>query len=122
MNFLYVNYDLLFLTQFSFCFRLTDTFISFIDLMAENSLTYTLDEALTSVGFGKFQGFALVFAGVGWLADSMEMMLLSFIGPAVQSEWKLSPSEESLLSTAVFAGMLVGSFLWGLVSDSYGRR
>lgn len=90
--------------------------------MADQSLTYTLDEAITSVGFGKFQGLALLFAGVGCISDSMEMMLLSFIGPAVQSDWKLSPSKESLLSTVVFAGMLVGSFFWGLISDSYGRR
>ncbi|KAL0903329.1 hypothetical protein M5K25_027700 [Dendrobium thyrsiflorum] len=52
----------------------------------------------------------------------MEVMILSFIGSAVQSEWNLSPHEKSLVSSAVFAGMLVGACTWGVVSDNYGRR
>ncbi|KAH6800724.1 Major facilitator superfamily protein [Perilla frutescens var. hirtella] len=51
----------------------------------------------------------------------MEIMILSFIGAAVGSEWHLSPGEKSMISTVVFAGMLVGSFFWGVTSDNYGR-
>ncbi|MBA0610570.1 hypothetical protein Godav_011395, partial [Gossypium davidsonii] len=47
---------------------------------------YTLDEALETVGFGKFQGFVLGYAGLGWFAEAMEIMILSFIGQAVKSE------------------------------------
>ncbi|XP_073132076.1 organic cation/carnitine transporter 7-like isoform X1 [Henckelia pumila] len=90
--------------------------------MENQNNVYTLDEALSEVGFGNFQSLALVFAGVGWFSEAMEMNLLSFIGPAVKSEWSLSPTEESLLSTAVFAGMLIGAYFWGFLSDSYGRR
>ncbi|KHG05839.1 Organic cation/carnitine transporter 7 [Gossypium arboreum] len=45
---------------------------------------YTLDEALETVGFGKFQGFVLGYAGLGWFAEAMEIMILSFIGQAVK--------------------------------------
>ncbi|XP_022723469.1 organic cation/carnitine transporter 7-like [Durio zibethinus] len=83
---------------------------------------YTLDKALESVGFGKFQGLVLAYAGLGWFAEAMEVMILSFIGEAVKSEWGLSSGQESLLSTVVFAGMLMGASSWGLVSDNYGRR
>ncbi|EOY32205.1 Major facilitator superfamily protein, putative isoform 1 [Theobroma cacao] len=83
---------------------------------------YTLDEALAMVGFGKFQGLVLAYAGLGWFAEAMEIMILSFIGAAVKSEWGLSPSQESLLTTVVFAGMLIGAYSWGLISDNYGRR
>ncbi|PPD84584.1 hypothetical protein GOBAR_DD18472 [Gossypium barbadense] len=44
---------------------------------------YTLDEALETVGFGKFQGFVLGYAGLGWFAEAMEIMILSFIGQAI---------------------------------------
>ncbi|MFS7967269.1 putative major facilitator superfamily, MFS transporter superfamily [Helianthus anomalus] len=64
----------------------------------------------------------LAYAGLGWIAEAMEMMLLSFIGPAIQPEWGLSSSEESFISTATFTGMLVGAYVWGVVSDSYGRK
>ncbi|MFQ6625985.1 hypothetical protein Gotur_004859, partial [Gossypium turneri] len=83
---------------------------------------YTLDEALESLGFGKFQAFVLAYAGLGWFAEAMEIMILSFIGQAVKSEWGLSSSQESLLSTIVFAGMVIGAYGWGTISDTYGRR
>ncbi|CAK9187662.1 unnamed protein product, partial [Ilex paraguariensis] len=51
----------------------------------------------------------------------MEVMILSFVGPTVQSVWGLSSSEESMISTVVFAGMLIGAFLWDFLSDTYGR-
>ncbi|KAJ4709140.1 Organic cation/carnitine transporter 7 [Melia azedarach] len=90
--------------------------------MDDQSLVYTLDDALTFMGFGKFQGLALVYSGLGWFAEAMEVMILSFVGSAVTSEWGLSSSEESIITTVVFGGMLVGAYSWGLISDSYGRR
>lgn len=84
--------------------------------------TYTTDDALTAMGFGKFQALVLVYAGTGWLADSMELMLLSFVGPLVRQQWNVSPQHESLLSSVVFTGMLLGACSWGYISDKYGRR
>ena len=83
---------------------------------------YTLDEALNHVGFGKFQILVLIYAGLGLVAEAMEVMILSFIGPAIKSEWNLSPAQETLLTSVVFAGLLVGSYSWGFISDNYGRR
>ncbi|KAF3436694.1 hypothetical protein FNV43_RR19441 [Rhamnella rubrinervis] len=90
--------------------------------MDDQSLVYTLDEALSATEFGNFQGLVLFYAGLGWFADAMEIMLLSFVGPTIKSEWGLSSREEGLLTTVVFAGMLLGAYLWGLISDNYGRR
>ncbi|KAM7480904.1 hypothetical protein LguiB_005487 [Lonicera macranthoides] len=91
-------------------------------LMGDETPVYTLDEALSTIGFGKFQGLVLAYAGLGWVAEAMEMMLLSFVGPALETEWGLSSAEESMISTVVFAGMLLGAYAWGLVSDTFGRR
>ncbi|XP_073308365.1 organic cation/carnitine transporter 7-like [Primulina huaijiensis] len=87
-----------------------------------NGQVYTLDEALTMVGFGKFQALVLVYAGLGTMTEAMEVMILSFIGPAVKSEWGLSSGQESLITTVVFAGMLIGAYSWGIISDNCGRR
>ncbi|KAM3277908.1 hypothetical protein ACQJBY_045655 [Aegilops geniculata] len=84
--------------------------------------TYTTDDALTTMGFGKLQGLVLVYAGMGWVAEAMEVMLLSFVGPLIREEWKISAQDESLLSSVVFLGMLIGACGWGYVSDKYGRR
>ncbi|KAF6167897.1 hypothetical protein GIB67_027675 [Kingdonia uniflora] len=59
---------------------------------------------------------------LGWVLKVMEMMLLSFVGPAVQSEWGLSSRLESFITNIVFAGMLVGAYLGGVVSNNHARR
>ncbi|PIN12692.1 Synaptic vesicle transporter SV2 (major facilitator superfamily) [Handroanthus impetiginosus] len=90
--------------------------------MGDSDTVYTLDEALSTIGFGKYQFLLLAYGALGWVAEAMEMMILSFVGSAVQSEWHLSPGQKSLISTVVFAGMLVGAYFWGLISDNYGRK
>nr|CAB3498636.1 unnamed protein product [Digitaria exilis] len=91
-------------------------------VLAVNMETYTTDDALTMMGFGRSQALVLVYAGMGWVAESMELMLLSFLGPFIREEWNISPENESMISSVVFAGMLLGSCAWGFVSDKYGRR
>ena len=49
--------------------------------------TYTVDEALVSMGFGKFQAFVLAYSGMAKISEAMEMMLLSFVGQSVHAEW-----------------------------------
>ena len=39
---------------------------------------------LSAAGFGRFQTYLLGYAGLAWAADACEMMLLSFVGPAVR--------------------------------------
>ncbi|CAA0809024.1 Organic cation/carnitine transporter 7 [Striga hermonthica] len=88
----------------------------------EMGVSYTLDEALEMVGFGKFQALVMAYAGLGAMAEAMEVMILSFIGTSVKDEWGLSPGQESFITSVVFGGMLFGAYLWGFISDNYGRR
>ena len=90
--------------------------------MGDPSSVHTVDEALSTIGFGNFQTVLLLYGALGWVAEAMELMILSFIGPVLQSEWGLSSSKESLISTVVFAGMLIGAYLWGHISDNWGRK
>jgi hypothetical protein len=51
----------------------------------EHSEYYTLDDAVERCGpYGKFQWFVLFYAGLSWMADAMEVMILSYVGPAVR--------------------------------------
>ncbi len=47
--------------------------------------TYTAEDAIEHMGFGKFQWGMLGYVGLIWFADAMELMMLSFIGPAVRA-------------------------------------
>ncbi|CAN0880314.1 Organic cation/carnitine transporter 7 [Linum grandiflorum] len=83
---------------------------------------YSVDGAIESMGFGLFQTLMCCYAGMGWVSEAMEMMILSFIGPAVKIEWNLPADQEPIVTVVVFAGMLFGSYIWGLLSDKLGRR
>ncbi|KAK5900919.1 hypothetical protein CgunFtcFv8_025839 [Champsocephalus gunnari] len=84
--------------------------------------TFTVDEALEAIGFGMFQWKLSVVTGLSWVADAMEMMILSILAPQLHCEWKLPGYQVALITSVVFAGMGVGSPLWGIVSDRYGRK
>ncbi|RUS85870.1 hypothetical protein EGW08_006354 [Elysia chlorotica] len=56
------------------------------------------------------------------MADSMEIMLLSILGPVLSCQWGLKPWEQALLTTMVMLGMTTGSSFWGKMSDKHGRK
>lgn len=84
--------------------------------------TLTFEEAIDQVGFGRFQKKLLLICGLGWAADAMEILLISYALPAIRQEWELSSAETGLLGTAIFLGMLVGAWFWGRLSDVIGRK
>lgn len=47
--------------------------------------SFTVDEALAYIGFGRFQVILLVVLGMAWFADSTEILVLAFLGPDASS-------------------------------------
>ena len=90
--------------------------------MANGRLSYTVDEAISAIGMGKFQYMLFAFAGVGAIGEAMELMLLSYVGLAAQRDLKLSVTEQNLISIFTYVAMLLGAFGWGYVADTCGRR
>ena len=82
---------------------------------------YTVEQAIDYIGFGKFQMVFLAVTGLSWLCDAMEMMLLSFIGPAARCEWRLTTTQASSLTSFVFLGMGFGAPSFGMLADRKGR-
>jgi putative MFS transporter len=80
------------------------------------------EEALGNVGYGHFQRRLLVICGLGWAADAMEVLLISFAMPSMAAEWSLRPAQTALLATAIFVGMFIGALVWGRLADRIGRR
>ena len=80
------------------------------------------EDALAGVGYGTFQRKLLFICGLGWAADAMEVLLVSFAMPSMSAEWSLSKAQTSFLATAIFLGMLVGALFWGRLADRIGRK
>eukprot|EP00798_Chlamydomonas_sp_ICE-L_P023273 gene23273-30503_t len=89
---------------------------------ASDYVEMNIDSALEAVQFGRYHVLLFCYSGLVWFSDALEVMLLSFLGPAAACEWNLSPDEESLLTSVVFFGMMIGAWFWGGVADSLGRK
>lgn len=61
-------------------------------------------------------------AGVIWMADAMELTILSIVSPEVRCMWDLSSYQEAFITTIVFVGMGLSSSWWGGVCDKFGRK
>ena len=92
----------------------------------EHTLHYerviSVEKALDLVGCGNFQYRVLVAAGLCFAADSLEVLLLTFLSPILKIEWDLTSSQSAGIVSAVFAGAMIGTLLLGSMGDIYGRR
>ena len=82
----------------------------------------SIDAAIDSLGTGPFQIRVLFAAGLCFAADSMEIMLLSFLSIILQDEWGLTAAQTATITSCVFAGSLTGTLILGPLGDRIGRR
>jgi len=82
----------------------------------------TLDEVIDTMPEGRFHWRLLAICGLSFMADSMEVTLLSFISMCASVQWNLPDAEMASITSAVFAGQFVGGLFWGPIADRFGRR
>jgi MFS transporter, putative metabolite:H+ symporter len=85
-------------------------------------MAVTVQDAIDRIGFGAFQRRLFLVCAVTWAADAAEIFLLSFALPGFSDEFGLTGGQAGLVVTATFAGMLLGAWFWGALSDRIGRR
>ncbi len=81
-----------------------------------------ISKYVDSIGSGPFQICHTILAGAVWFADGSEMLALSSVSMAVQSEWHISKLSTGSLVSVVFIGALVGCLFAGQMGDTLGRR
>ncbi|GAB9467786.1 hypothetical protein Gpo141_00005121 [Globisporangium polare] len=64
----------------------------------------------------------ILLTGVGWAMDSMETFIFIYCTKLIAKDISWSTHQSSFLGGAVFVGSFFGSFLFGSLSDKYGRR
>lgn len=79
-------------------------------------------ERLEKLPVGSFHYKLLVVTGLGWLFDSMDTGLISFVLPLLAKEWGLSPEQVGWIGSVGLIGMALGAVLAGTIADKFGRK
>lgn len=91
--------------------------------LASDVRALTIDEVLELVGFGRFQVRLQAISGLGYMADTAELLFVTFLLPEFAKLWPhLTRAQLSLVPALSAAGTLVAAPVWGLASDLFGRR
>ncbi len=64
----------------------------------------------------------LLLSGLGWLFDSMDSGLMSFVVARLKIEWHLGPDQIAVATSAGLAGMFLGGAVAGSLADRFGRK
>ncbi|KAI6079866.1 putative transporter SVOPL [Aix galericulata] len=83
--------------------------------------TFTVEEAVETIGFGRFHIALFLIMGSTGVAEAMEIMLIAVVSPLIRCEWQLHDWQVALVTTMVFFGYMVFSIALGLLADRYGR-
>ena len=79
-------------------------------------------ERLENLPVGSFHYKLLIVTGLGWLFDSMDTGLISFVLPVLAKEWGLTPEQVGWIGSIGLIGMALGAVLAGTVADRLGRK
>lgn len=79
-------------------------------------------ERLEKLPVGSFHYKLLVITGLGWMFDSMDTGIISFVLPVLAKEWGLSAEQVGWIGSIGLIGMALGAVLAGTVADRLGRK
>lgn len=82
----------------------------------------SVDEIFDAIGWGAYQYQLLFLIGGSMACDGMELTLLAFIQNCIMIEWNLDTTYESVLTSSVFVGQIIGMLVLAPLADHYGRR
>eukprot|EP00485_Elphidium_margaritaceum_P002406 CAMPEP_0202688458 /NCGR_PEP_ID=MMETSP1385-20130828/3971_1 /ASSEMBLY_ACC=CAM_ASM_000861 /TAXON_ID=933848 /ORGANISM="Elphidium margaritaceum" /LENGTH=557 /DNA_ID=CAMNT_0049343445 /DNA_START=27 /DNA_END=1700 /DNA_ORIENTATION=- len=84
---------------------------------------YSLEDAITYLGLGKFQFLVMVLAGMVWFAAAIQLMSTSLLILNLRMEENsITRYETGTLASMPFLGEIFGAFFISMFSDKYGRK
>ncbi|CAH0389528.1 unnamed protein product, partial [Bemisia tabaci] len=86
----------------------------------ENDATF--EHAVTCAEFGKFHYFLLAVCGLIYADLAIGVTIISFVLPSAECDFQLTSQDKGWLNAAPMFGMLLGSYFWGCLADTQGRK
>lgn len=82
----------------------------------------TLSERLDALPLSRFHVRLLLVAGLGWMFDALDVLIVGAIVAAVAREWGLDAGTAQWINSANVAGLFFGALASGWAADRFGRR
>ncbi|XP_026840215.1 synaptic vesicle glycoprotein 2C isoform X2 [Drosophila persimilis] len=80
------------------------------------------ENALLQTGFGNFQFLLITICGLIYMNTAMGVTIISFVLPSATCDFTMTSTDKGWLSASPMLGMLIGSYFWGCLADTKGRR
>ncbi|KAM7356633.1 synaptic vesicle glycoprotein 2A-like [Cochliomyia hominivorax] len=80
------------------------------------------EEILEILGFGKTQWILLLICGLLTMTSISAIYSIAVIGISSQCEFKITQKEKGVMMAACVTGIALSTYIWGFVSDIWGRR
>eukprot|EP01135_Chromosphaera_perkinsii_P006218 Nk52_evm1s456 gene=Nk52_evmTU1s456 len=79
---------------------------------------------INALGYGPYQYKRMIVPVAGAFCDGLEVFLAGLLNYDLSREkqWDLDGDDFSQLASSVFVGMMIGSIVFGILSDKFGRR
>ncbi|KAG0651672.1 MFS siderochrome iron transporter 1 [Hyphodiscus hymeniophilus] len=81
-----------------------------------------INAEIDKFGFGKYQQCIWLLCGFGYFLDLAWAQGVALLATAVYQEMGVASGRQGLLSTCSNAGLAVGAFSFGIISDIFGRK
>jgi MFS family permease len=72
--------------------------------------------------WSRLQIFAVGICFVLNMLDGMDILMMSYLAPAIASDWNIGAGVLGVVFSAALAGMMVGALLLAPLADQFGRR
>uniref|UniRef100_A0A182PU98 Major facilitator superfamily (MFS) profile domain-containing protein n=1 Tax=Anopheles epiroticus TaxID=199890 RepID=A0A182PU98_9DIPT len=87
-----------------------------------SSFEIDYEQALTLTGFGWFHYRLLALCGLIYANTAIGITVMSFVLPSATCDFRMTSEDKGWLTAAPMLGMVVGSYFWGCLADTKGRR
>jgi putative MFS transporter len=77
---------------------------------------------LDGLPLNRFHWRLLVVAGLGWMFDAMDVILIAFLLVPIRTEFGLDATQTGFVASAGFVGMFFGAAIAGRLADRLGRK
>uniref|UniRef100_A0A182VRC7 Major facilitator superfamily (MFS) profile domain-containing protein n=1 Tax=Anopheles minimus TaxID=112268 RepID=A0A182VRC7_9DIPT len=80
------------------------------------------ETAIAATGYGRFNYLLLLVAMPCCMTTVFETTTMSYVLPSAECDLNLSLADKGMLNAITYTGMITSAFLWGFLSDAYGRK